>query len=120
MPRCICPIATMSVVAVLAGCGPSHTQPKHAAAAMPEAGSRGVLLPLSSSSTAPTVGRFQIVSGPRDSSGTYLLDTMTGHVWRLVQKRDLEGEPYVWEHMDRLDTNADDYVFRQEHQPAGR
>lgn len=76
--------------------------------------------PLPAATVPFVAGRFQIVTGASATPGTYLLDTMTGRVWRLVQKRELQGEPYVWEHMDRLDSNADDYVFKQEHLRMGR
>jgi hypothetical protein len=120
MARSVRRIAVLTALAGLAGCGRSPNAPAHVR------GESGRTAPMAespqypSAASALTTGRFQIVAGPRETSGTYLLDTMTGRVWRLVQKRDLEGEPYVWEHMDRLDSNADDYVFKQEHQQTGR
>lgn len=107
----------MAVLAVLAGCGQRHDAPARAPKA---ADQPAAPLPSPAAAAPLATGRFQIVTGTRDTSGTYLLDTMTGRVWHLVQKREIEGAPYVWEHMDRLDSNADDYVFRAEHQRTGR
>lgn len=53
--------------------------------------------------SASEVGRFQIVLNPSVRADTFLLDTETGRVWRLVKYTDLKDQPEAWEFMDRLD-----------------
>jgi hypothetical protein len=48
-------------------------------------------------------GRYQIVTSPHNVRDTFLLDTGTGRVWRLVRYTDMENEPTVWDEMPRND-----------------
>ncbi len=48
-------------------------------------------------------GRFEIVIDPHVRADTFLLDTQTGKIWRLVKYDDLPGKPVVWRFMDRVD-----------------
>jgi hypothetical protein len=52
-------------------------------------------------------GRYQITINPGVRADTFLLDTVTGKVWRMTQYNDLNGNPVVWESMDRVDSAAD-------------
>lgn len=109
-------VAALTALALLAGCDRSRPAPSQSRAGQGEPVAPALPAPRPPATGSLFPGRFRIVVAPRETPGTFLLDTLTGHVWRLVQKTRLQGEPYVWEHMDRLDTNADDYVFGQEHQ----
>jgi hypothetical protein len=60
-------------------------------------------------------GRFQIIIRPDVRADTFLLDTETGKVWRLVQFSDLNGEPTVWEPIDRLDGSFDFMALAQKY-----
>ncbi|MDA8094716.1 MAG: hypothetical protein M0T84_12615 [Betaproteobacteria bacterium] len=51
----------------------------------------------------PPPGRFEIVIDPHVRADTFLLDTQTGKIWRLVKYDDLPGKPVVWRFMDRID-----------------
>jgi hypothetical protein len=53
--------------------------------------------------TPPPPGRYQIVFSPLMRADTYLLDTTTGQVWRQVTASHVNGEPSVWERMERLE-----------------
>lgn len=50
-------------------------------------------------------GRYQIVMSPIARADTFLLDTVTGRIWRLEKYSELPGEPLAWTSMDRFDTN---------------
>ncbi|HEY3777574.1 MAG TPA: hypothetical protein VGL35_05910 [Rhizomicrobium sp.] len=113
-------ILVIAAFTLLAGCSRSQPSQQKAHPTPDRPGKSEVSLPTTPATAPWATGRFEIVAAPRDVAGTFLLDTMTGRVWRLVQKTGLEGEPYVWEHMARLDSNADDYVFQQEHQKPHR
>lgn len=52
-------------------------------------------------------GRFQIVINPSMRADTFLLDTQTGRVWEKVRFVDMEGEPWVWLIVDRLDNSQE-------------
>ena len=54
-----------------------------------------------------TQGRYQVVFSPWMRADTFLLDTQTGRMWKPVQYTDLEGEPTVWQYVERLDTAAE-------------
>ena len=45
------------------------------------------------------LGRFQITTNAGD---TFLLDTVTGNVWRLTQYSDFNKDPLAWVPMFRL------------------
>jgi hypothetical protein len=99
-----------ATVSLLAGCSPSHPPQARAPALAGRPAIRATVpspLPLEGRLSA---GRFQIIVSPTSRSDT----------WRLAQKTELKGQPMVWEHMDRLDTSADDYIFAQEHGPVRR
>jgi hypothetical protein len=34
----------------------------------------------------------------------FLVDTVTGRVWKPIQFTDLEGEPAAWKYQDRIDS----------------
>lgn len=108
-------VAAVAALAVLSGCGKPDAAPHKVHSRAGPISATRPSLPRPASAPL-SIGRFQIVMGAKESAGIFLLDTMTGHVWRLEQKTGLKGAPYIWEHMDRLDTNADDYVFGQEHE----
>ncbi|MGH6879234.1 MAG: hypothetical protein ACREHV_17880 [Rhizomicrobium sp.] len=108
-------IAIIVGLAFLSGCNPHRPSPPQ-----PVAQKRPPAVAAHFRPMALPTGRFQIFFSPHERTDTFLLDTATGRVWRLIQKTGVQGQPSVWEHMDRLDTNADDYVFTQEHQPARR
>lgn len=50
------------------------------------------------------LGRYQIMTNARD---TFLLDTVTGNVWRLTQYSDFNKDPLAWAPMFRLDKPSD-------------
>ena len=56
-------------------------------------------------------GRFQIFFSPHARAETFLVDTQTGKVWQLVKFTDVQGEPTVWNNMDRLDDDAQALEF---------
>jgi len=56
---------------------------------------------------ASEVGRYTIVHSPHIQSDTVLLDTVTGQTWQLVQAADLNGDPVIWQPMDRIDGPSD-------------
>lgn len=48
-------------------------------------------------------GRYQIVTSPHNVRDTFLLDTGSGRVWRLIRYTDMEEEPTAWNEMPRFD-----------------
>ena len=59
--------------------------------------------------TAPaqTDGRFVIVHSPHTERDVILLDTRTGKTWALTTYTNLNGDPYVWEPIPQINTDAD-------------
>lgn len=106
-------LAVFVAILLLDGCN----QPPHRASVRPPPATAPVpaSAPAPIAAIPPTAGRFRIVFSPLERSDTFLLDSVTGRVWQMTQMTDLKGQPTVWKHMVRLDTNADDYVFAQEH-----
>lgn len=100
---------------LLAGCNPQRPLAGRETPAAQAGGTEQTPGPSRTAIPPLLTGRFQVVFSPHDRGDTFLVDTMTGRVWQLQERPDLKGAPSVWEHMDRLDTNADDYVFLQEH-----
>lgn len=56
-------------------------------------------------------GRFIIIMSPTVRADTFLLDTVSGQVWRQEQFTDVKGEPTVWHTMVRLDNAAESHNF---------
>lgn len=64
-------------------------------------------LPVSAGEAAQQ-GRYQIVTNPSEGGMyTFLLDTVTGKIWRLTKIAPYEGEPSVWLAMDKIDGEKD-------------
>lgn len=59
--------------------------------------------------------RFQIFFAPRARADTFLLDKQTGKVWQLTKLTDIEGEPLVWNRMDRIDDNKSEHQYVLRH-----
>ena len=59
--------------------------------------------------------RFQIFFNPNVRADTFLLDTQTGKVWQLTQFTDLNGDPTVWNRMDRIDDDKQLFQFYRQH-----
>lgn len=53
------------------------------------------------------IGRYQIIFSPHVERDTFMLDTQTGKIWQLTQYTDLNGQPTVWQYMDRIDSFQD-------------
>lgn len=66
-------------------------------------------------STTIQNARFQILFNPNARADTFLLDTQTGKVWQLAKFSDIEGEPVVWNHMERIDDDKQLYQFVLQH-----
>jgi hypothetical protein len=47
-------------------------------------------------------GRYQIVVSQHGQRDTFLLDTGSGRVWRLVHFTDVEEQPTAWQEMPRM------------------
>jgi hypothetical protein len=78
--------------------------------------------PLRPAATKPEVGRFQIVAQPGTAGEVFLLDTSTGKVWREVlfqiakgDDNGLDGAPWLWIPMTRLDSKTDLVAFVARH-----
>jgi len=52
-------------------------------------------------------GRYQIVYSPHAARDTFLLDTQTGRVWEVARFTYLNGDPAIWDLMDRIDSESD-------------
>ncbi len=64
------------------------------------------------------VGRYQIEFSRHSIKDTFLLDTVTGKTWRLVEYLDLEGEPEAWEETWRIDlVGPSIFDFLKRHPP---
>ena len=51
-------------------------------------------------------GRYVIVFSPIVRADTFLLDSQTGKVWELVTITDVNGQPRIWNAMDRVDSSG--------------
>jgi hypothetical protein len=54
-------------------------------------------------------GRFQIFFNPNVRADTFLLDTQTGKVWQLTKFTNLIGDPTVWNRMERIDDDKQEF-----------
>jgi len=74
-----------------------------------------VAFALSSSSLAQEpnsqIGRYTIVFSPIVRADTFLLDTVTGNVWQMIQYSQLNGEPTAWSMVTRIDNSVDHENF---------
>lgn len=61
----------------------------------------------SAAATANQTGRFQIVISPNVRADTFLLDTWTGKIWRMIQEADVEGQPTIWKYERRIDSEEE-------------
>jgi hypothetical protein len=59
------------------------------------------------SPAAQSSQRYQIVFSPHGARDTFMIDTATGRVWQLTKYSFLNDEPVAWEHMERIDGDAD-------------
>ena len=64
---------------------------------------------------SPPLGRFVIVHSPHVERETQLLDTATGDTWALTSASDLNGEPYFWQAVPRINTDAEETAFYEKH-----
>lgn len=65
-------------------------------------------------SFAEQQGRFQIVINPSMRTDTFLLDTLTGKVWKQSAITDADNE-VVWLYMDKIDSLKELQGFPDKH-----
>ena len=64
---------------------------------------------------SPGAPRFQLFVNPSVRQDTFLLDTATGKVWRMIQMADALGEPTVWRSEDRIDNLDEEVAWWKSH-----
>jgi len=80
-----CAVFSATLVAALNGCTPAKAP----------------------STTNLQAGRYVIVHSPQVERDTQLVDTATGDTWVLTSVTSLNDEPFVWEPVPRMNTDAD-------------
>jgi hypothetical protein len=54
-----------------------------------------------------SIGRYVIVHSPQTERDVILLDTASGRTWALTEETYLNGNPYAWEPVTQLNSDAD-------------
>ena len=62
-------------------------------------------------------GRYVIVHSPQNERDTMLLDTQTGRTWIRKTITNLTGDPFIWEPIVQVNSDADWLALARQHPP---